>query len=143
MMLKRNAKGELTATKGLRTRESSIYKRGTNEIFSISRGKLSDFLDCKRCFYLDRVKGLNKPSIPQLTLNLAVDALLKKEFDKYRVKKKPHPIFIKNKLNFIPFAYSDLDIWRDSKNGGINYVDKETNLELYVSATNLHFTVFI
>jgi CRISPR/Cas system-associated exonuclease Cas4 (RecB family) len=140
-MLKRNTKGELTPVKALRVKESSIYRRGTNKTFSISRSKLSDFLECKRCFYLDRVKRLNKPSIPQFTLNITVDALLKKEFDNYRSSKKPHPIFIKNKLNFIPFAHSDLDTWRDALHGGISYVDKETNLEIHGGIDDLWFDV--
>jgi hypothetical protein len=34
----------------LRTRKGSVYQRGTNEVFKISRSKFSNFLDCKRCF---------------------------------------------------------------------------------------------
>ena len=65
----------------LRTRKGSIYQKGTNETFKISRSKFSNFLDCKRCFYLERVKGLKDPSMPGWSLNSAVDELLKKEFD--------------------------------------------------------------
>jgi len=36
----------------LRTRKGSIYQKGTNEVFKISRSKFSNFLDCRRCFYL-------------------------------------------------------------------------------------------
>ena len=67
----------------LRTRKGSIYQKGTNETFKISRSKFSNFLDCKRCFYLERVKGLKDPSMPGWSLNSAVDELLKKEFDEY------------------------------------------------------------
>ena len=79
MGLKRNSKGELAEVTPLRTRKESIYKIGTNETFRISRSKFSNFLDCKRCFYLDRVKGLKDPGMPGWSLNSAVDELLKKE----------------------------------------------------------------
>ena len=60
----------------LRTRKGSIYQKGTNEITKISRSKFSNFLDCSRCFYLERVKGLKDPSMPGWSLNSAVDELL-------------------------------------------------------------------
>ena len=67
-----------------RTRKSSIYDKKSNAPFKISRSKFFNFLSCKRCFYLDRVKGLKEPSMPGWALNVAVDELLKKEFDQYR-----------------------------------------------------------
>ena len=126
--LKRNSKGEFQEAKGVRTRQSSFYKPGQNENFKISRSKFSNFLDCKRCFYLDRVKGLQEPSMPGWSLNTTVDDLLKKEFDVYREKQEPHPIFKEYNLNFIPFQHEDIDRWRNSLSGGISYIDEETNL---------------
>ena len=64
-----------------RTRKSSFYDKKSNTPFKISRSKFNYFLECKRCFYLDRVKGLKEPSMPGWALNNAVDELLKKEFD--------------------------------------------------------------
>ena len=78
--------------KSFRTRKSSIYDKSLNTPFKISRSKFFNFLNCKRCFYLDRVKGLKEPSMPGWALNIAVDELLKKEFDIYRKKQKPHPL---------------------------------------------------
>ena len=46
---------------GFRSRKSSMYQKGTSEPFVISRSKFSNFIDCPRCFYLDRVKGLKEP----------------------------------------------------------------------------------
>ena len=71
-----------------RTRKTSIYDKKSNNPFKISRSKFFNFLSCKRCFYLDRVKGLKEPSMPGWALNVAVDELLKKEFDLYRKEKK-------------------------------------------------------
>ena len=73
--------------KGFRSRKNSFYTKGSNQPFKISRSKFNNFLDCQRCFYLDRVKGLKEPSMPGWALNSAVDELLKKEFDFYRKKK--------------------------------------------------------
>ena len=98
MGIKRNSKGELAEVNPLRTRKGSVYIRGINEKFKISRSKFSSFLDCKRCFYLDRVKGLKDPGMPGWSLNVAVDELLKKEFDLLRSQKKPHPIFKKHNV---------------------------------------------
>tara|TARA_Y100000590_G_scaffold235337_1_gene264984 strand:+ start:1588 stop:2367 length:780 start_codon:yes stop_codon:yes gene_type:complete len=114
--------------KGFRSRKNSLYTKGSNQPFKISRSKFNNFLDCQRCFYLDRVKGLKEPSMPGWALNSAVDELLKKEFDIYRKKKIPHPIMKKYKLNFIPFHHTDINHWRDALRGGISYLDKETNL---------------
>ena len=60
-----------------RTRKSSIYDKKSNVPFKISRSKFFNFLSCKRCFYLDRVKGLKEPSMPGWALNIAVDELLR------------------------------------------------------------------
>jgi len=115
---------------GFRSRKSSMYQKGTNEPFVISRSKFSNFVDCSRCFYLDRVKGLKEPSMPGWSLNSAVDELLKKEFDFHRKEKTPHAIMVDNKLNLIPFEHPEIDKWRESLTGGISYLDKETNLIL-------------
>ena len=99
--LKRNSKGEVTEVKPIRTRKGSVYVRGSNTVFKISRSKFSNFLECKRCFYLERVKGLKDPSMPGWSLNSAVDDLLKKEFDEFRKKQKPHAFVQKSKFKLI------------------------------------------
>ena len=114
--------------KGFRSRKNSMYQKGSNEPFTISRSKFSNFIDCPRCFYLDRVKGLKEPGMPGWALNSAVDDLLKKEFDHHRKEKTPHSIMKEYKLNFIPYDHPDIDKWRQSLSGGISYLDKETNL---------------
>ena len=57
--LKRNSKKEPVKATGLRTRASSSYSPNQKQDFKISRGRFSNFLTCKRCLYLDRVKGLD------------------------------------------------------------------------------------
>ena len=94
MGLKKNSQGVLVDASSFRSRKDSIYSKGSNKPFKISRTKFSNFLSCKRCFYLDRVKGLKEPSMPGWSLNIAVDELLKKEFDYYRKSQKPHPMML-------------------------------------------------
>lgn len=60
------------------------------------------------------------------TLNNAVDALLKDEFDQYRTEGKPHPYLIKHGIDAIPFAHPDLDNWRMNQRG-ITYHHEATN----------------
>ena len=131
MSLKRNSKGEITEVNPIRSRKGTVYKKESNEIFKISRSKFSNFLECKRCFYLDRVKGLKDPSMPGWALNSAVDELLKKEFDEFRIKQKPHNLIQKNNLNLIPFNHKQIDYWRDALRGGISYLDQNTNIQIH------------
>ena len=129
----------LAKVKPVRTQQHTLYQRGTNSVFKLSRSKLNQFVECQRFFYLDRVKGLKEPSMPKWTLNSAVDTLLKKEFDIYRILKKPHPIMLEQNLNFIPFEHEDLNKWRDSLRGGISFIDTDTNLEIYGGIDDLWF----
>ena len=114
-----------------RVRKSSFYDKNSKIPFKISRSKFFNFLSCKRCFYLDRVIGLKEPSMPGWALNLAVDDLLKKEFDLYRKEQKPHPIMVKHNLKCVPFQHEELNTWRNSLKGGISYLDKKTNLIIH------------
>ncbi|MBG93370.1 MAG: hypothetical protein CL792_05245 [Chloroflexi bacterium] len=129
--LKRNNKGDFVQASGLRTRKNTIYQANQAEIFRISRSKFNDFLNCPKCFYLDRVKGLKAPDMPGWTLNSTVDELLKKEFDKSRAEQKPHRILQRYGLeHIIPYQHPELDIWRDSFKG-IECQIFDTNLYLF------------
>ena len=122
-----------------RVRKNSLYDKKSNSPFKISRSKFSNFLSCKRCFYLDRVIGLKEPSMPGWSLNITVDELLKKEFDQYRKIKKPHPMMTRHNLNFIPFQHKDLDVWRNSLKGGISYLDEKLNLIIHGGIDDIWF----
>lgn len=111
-------------------RTRNIYNPLSTEPFKISRSKLELFLNCPRCFYLDRRLGVSQPEVFPFTLNTAVDELLKKEFDFYRVEQKPHPLLIENNLEFVPFNHPDIDKWRDSLHKGIQYVVPNINLKI-------------
>lgn len=129
--LNRDSKSkELKPTTGLKTQAWRLYKPGQNKPFTISRSGFSDFLDCPRCFYLNKVKGLKDIDTIPFSLNNTVDELVKKEFDRDRAKKKSHEVMKEYKLNAIPFAHKDLEKWRESRAHGIKYEHPELNLIL-------------
>ncbi len=129
--LKRNSKKEPVKAYGLRSRESSIYTPNQTHDFKISRGRFSNFLTCKRCFYLDRVKGLDAPGTPGWTLNETTDLLLKKEFDHCREHQIPHRLFAANGLSHVvPFQHEEMDNWRDSLHHGLMLRYKDTRIIL-------------
>jgi RecB family exonuclease len=101
-----------------------------NKPFRLSRARLEAFLNCPRCFYIDRRCGLSEPSGPPFTLNNAVDSLLKKEFDHYRALQKPHPLMTANKIDAVPFQHPDIDRWRDALRAGVTYAYPGTNLTI-------------
>lgn len=85
--------------------------------WKLSRSKIDLFLECERCFYLDNVLGTARPRGPSFTLNIAVDELLKREFDAYRAKQETHPIMEAAGLEMLPYADDRLDAWRDNFTG--------------------------
>ncbi|MFM7718183.1 MAG: PD-(D/E)XK nuclease family protein [Actinomycetota bacterium] len=98
--------------------------------FRISRSKIDLFFACPRCFYLDRRLGIARPTGPPFSLNNAVDALLKREFDAYREEGRPHPLMAKHGLAAVPFQHDSLEAWRDALRRGIRHVHAPTNLEV-------------
>ena len=95
----------------------------------LSRSKIELFSACPRCFYLDVARGLGRPSGPPFTLNNAVDALMKSEFDRYREAGEPHPLFATVGLDAVPFRHEQLDRWRHNFTG-VRWLDADTGWTL-------------
>jgi CRISPR/Cas system-associated exonuclease Cas4 (RecB family) len=95
----------------------------------LSRSKIDLFMECPRCFYLDNKLGTGRPRGPAFTLNVAVDTLLKKEFDVHRKAGTKHPLMEHYGLDAVPYAHKDLDTWRENFEG-IEYKDPETGLTI-------------
>lgn len=95
--------------------------------FRISRSKIDLFLNCPRCFYLDRKLGVGQPPGYPFSLNSAVDKLLKKEFDLHRKKGTSHPLMETYGIEAVPLDHPKIDEWRDALGGGIQYLHQETN----------------
>ena len=94
-----------------------LYDPNSKEFFKISRSKIDLFVECPRCFYLDRRLGVSRPQGFPFNLNSAVDTLLKKEFDIYRKQKTPHPLMESYGIDAIPFADARMDKWRENFTG--------------------------
>ena len=116
----------------LQKRRSNLYNPDSPVPFNVSRSKIDMFLECPHCFYVDRRLGISRPDMPGWSLNSAVDALLKNEFDQFREQKKPHTLMAKYGLDAIPFWHPDLYIWRDDVNRkvGASFLHKKTNLNI-------------
>lgn len=114
--------------KGKRTR--NLFDPGDDKPFKLSRSKVDLFLECSRCFYLDRRLGVGRPPGFPFSLNAAVDHLLKKEFDAHRAAQTPHPLMKHYHLDAVPFSHPELDRWRDSLRGGVSYHHRPSNFLL-------------
>lgn len=95
----------------------------------LSRSKIELFTECPRCFYLDNKLGTARPRGPAFTLNVAVDALLKKEFDVHRARKSAHPLMEQYGVDAVPFEHPSIDLWRDNFKG-LEYRDPGTGLTI-------------
>ena len=113
-------------------RTRNLYDPNSKELFAVSRSRIDRFLECPRCFYLDRRLGLDRPRMPGFSLNNAVDALLKKEFDILREKGHVHDLMKEYRIDLIPLQHKDLPIWRDDiyKYVGATVLHKPTNLKI-------------
>ncbi len=107
-----------------------LFNPEAAEPFRLSRSKIDSFIKCPRCFYLDLRLGIAQPPGYPFSLNSAVDTLLKKEFDIYRAKGSPHPLMKSYGLDAVPFSHEYLELWREARRGGIEYIDPKTNFRV-------------
>lgn len=114
------------------------YIPGKEEAYQISRSKVDFFSQCKRCFYLDRRHGISRPSMVPFNLNIAVDNLLKNEFDSYREKQESHPYIQKLGINAVPFQHENMDRWRENFKG-VSFVHQPTNFHLFGAVDDIWF----
>ena len=116
--------------------KKKLYEVGSDAVFAISRSKIENYVQCPRCFVLDRREGVAAPSGPSFTLNTAVDSLLKKEFDRHREAGTVHPVLQQLGVNLIPLKDSNMDVWRHNFSG-VRYLHEPTNLEIYGAVDDL------
>lgn len=104
--------------------------------FKLSRTKLEMFMNCPRCFYMDRRLGVSQPPGFPFNLNSAVDYLLKKEFDFHRAKGEAHPLMKHYGLDVVPFQHEMLNEWRENF-VGVQFLHRETNLLIFGAVDDL------
>lgn len=117
-------------------RTRGLYGEIFSKPFKLSRSKIDLFLDCPRCFYLDRKLGVGRPPGYPFALNSAVDTLLKQEFDIHRANGKKHPLIEKYGVDARPIAHDDLDKWRHNFTG-IQYLHEPTNFLIFGAIDDL------
>jgi len=108
-------------------RTNNLFDPNSKDPFVLSRSKIDLFLECPRCFYLDRRLGIARPPGYPFSLNAAVDALLKKEFDINRAEGTSHSLMKEYGIEAVPFQHKDLNKWRNNRQG-VQYLHKPTNL---------------
>lgn len=106
-------------------RSRNIFDPKSKEPFVLSRSKIELFTECPRCFYLDRRCGVGRPPGFPFTLNSAVDALLKKEFDAHRVRGSKHPLMERYGVDAVPFRHEMMGEWRENFKG-IRFLHRPT-----------------
>lgn len=111
-------------------RTTGMYVPNSKMPFKLSRSKIDLFLDCPRCFYIDRKLGIGRPPSFPFNLNSAVDTLLKKEFDIYRANNTKHPLLEKYGIDAKPAQHKDLNTWRYVFTG-IQFLHKPTNFLVF------------
>lgn len=95
----------------------------------LSRSKIELFSECPRCFYLDNKLGTARPRGPSFTLNIAVDALLKKEFDVHRADGSAHPLMQQYGIDAVPFQHKNMHTWRENFEG-VEYKHEPTGFTI-------------
>lgn len=111
-------------------RTRNLFDPESQEPFKLSRSKIDLFLECPRCFYLDRRLGVGRPAGFPFTLNKAVDILLKKEFDIHRARQTSHPLIKAYGLKAVPFDHEKINEWRDNF-VGVRHLHPPTNFLIF------------
>lgn len=117
-------------------RTRNLYDPNSKQPFSLSRSKIDLFLNCPRCFYIDRRLGTARPPGFPFALNSAVDKLLKLEFDAHRANGTQHPLLEKYGVDAKPVPHEKLDEWRQNFIG-VRFLHKSTNLLVFGAIDDL------
>lgn len=108
-------------------KKKALYQPQSSTVYKLSRSNIQTYLECPYCFYLEAIYGLKKPPGLPLPINMAIDSILKKEFDHYRLQELPHPEVDKIlKHEYIPYGDESFYQWR--KEASIYH--KETNFNI-------------
>lgn len=120
----------------VRYERSPPYRPGQTEPFKVSRSKIELFMQCPRCFWLDVRLKIKRPDGPPFSINKAIDEMLKKEFDSYRLRGEPHPWMTDNQIKAVPMKHELLDKWRQTFIG-VSTLHEPTNLYVFGAIDDL------
>jgi len=109
--------------------KKEVFDPRSSDPFRLSRSKIELYYECPTCFYQSVRLGRSRPSTPGLTLNNAVDELMKCRFDHYRRLQQPDPLMVAAGISGVPYAHPDLEAWQDFRKG-FCFTDPRTNFEV-------------
>src|SRR3989344_7359083 len=95
-------------------KSTSRFDPTSSKLYRLSRSRIERFRECRRCFWLNERYGVDRPGMPAFSLNNAVDALMKKEFDLHRAEGTAHPLLAGYGLKLVPLKHERMEEWRDA-----------------------------
>ena len=111
--------------------------RATDGALAISRYQLDMLSKCRRCFWLVKRHGVKLPSQLPMALNLAMDTVLKAEFDVYRAQGALPPILAEKRIAAKLFTdVEKLQEWRNNFRG-LRWTDPNTGHTLFGAIDDL------
>lgn len=103
----------------------------------ISRRRLGLYVDCPRCFWLEARYDIKQPQGFPMALNIAMDNLLKVEFDEFRARGEPHPLLVEHGVSARLFPdLAKLQEWRNNRKG-LRWTDSLTGYTLFGAIDDL------
>jgi hypothetical protein len=119
-------------------RTKYLFDPKSTQPFKLSRSKIDLFLECPRCFYMDRRLGVGRPPGFPFNLNSAVDTLLKKEFDIHRSAGTEHPLLKSYGVKAVPFQHESMDKWRENF-VGVQHLHESSNFLVFGAVDDIWF----
>jgi len=121
-----------------------LAEQKTEKMMDITQIKLSPssislFLECPRCFWLDKIKGIKRPSGPFPSLPNGMDRILKEHFDLHRGDNSA-PEELEGRFKGRLFQdIAKLNVWRNNFRG-LRYTDPDSGATLMGALDDLFVT---
>ena len=105
--------------------------------YKLSPSTINLMLECHRCFWLQIVKGIKRPSSPFPSLPSGMDLILKKHFDRFMERGELPPEIRETCRDCKLFSDKKLlEVWRNNRKG-IEFLDKNTGVLLHGAIDNI------
>lgn len=111
---------ERPKAKPVKGSRAMTYK-GDGHIFKLSFSGLKKYWACPHCYWLEMVEGIKPgPGTPIPSINSHIDRIYKNEYDGYRERQQPTPLFIQEKLpHLVPAKIAEIDQFRNALHYGL------------------------
>jgi hypothetical protein len=138
-VIKEKVNHDHTDTKQEQSKEPVPQKPPSVKPMSLSPSSIHLFLECPRCFWMDKIKGIKRPSGPFPSLPNGMDRVLKTHFDRHRGENTA-PEELEGKFRGRLFQdVEKLKIWRNNYRG-LRYTDKKSGFILMGALDDLFVT---